>query len=187
MPNKMTVINLFGGPGSGKSTSSAALFADLKNHGINTELVGEEAKDQIYWGSPNQLENQFLLAAMQYARLKNLQRAGCRIAISDSPLIQNPMYCRDHHYYAELVALVNKVNDEFDNVYVYINRTKDYSPFGRVQSTVEEAQEIDRKIQTHYHFLFDITVTGDANGQKALCEWVREKLVQRPANVTMRK
>ena len=39
------VINLFGGPGCGKSTTMARLFADLKARGYNVEMVSEFAKD----------------------------------------------------------------------------------------------------------------------------------------------
>lgn len=166
----MRVINLFGGPGSGKSTSAAALFVHLKNRGIRAELVGEEAKDQIYWGSSNQLANQFLLAALQYARLKNLERAGCEIAVADSPLIQNPMYALESHYYSELFNLVQKINSEFHNINIFIRRTKPYDNFGRMQDTLDEAKEIDKKILASYPY--DVTVSGDTEGQAALCTWV---------------
>jgi len=33
------VVNLYGGPGTGKSTTAAATFAELKMAGINCELV----------------------------------------------------------------------------------------------------------------------------------------------------
>ena len=44
MNNSLTV-NLFGGPGTGKSTTSAAVFSLLKMHGVNAELITEFAKD----------------------------------------------------------------------------------------------------------------------------------------------
>lgn len=164
----MRVVNLFGGPGSGKSTMAAALFVHFKNRAIRCELVGEEAKDQIYWGSRNQLANQFLLAANQYARLKNLETAGCEIAVADSPLIMSPSYAMKHPYYHHLAALVQKVNEEFDNTYVFVKRTKPYSNFGRMQETVEEAKKIDVLLMDQ--FKADLTVTGDAEGQAALGE-----------------
>lgn len=40
------VVNLFGGPGSGKSTGAAYVFARLKMLGYNAELVTEFAKDK---------------------------------------------------------------------------------------------------------------------------------------------
>ena len=46
--NNTLVINLFGGPGCGKSTTMARIFADLKIQGYNAEMVSEFAKDLVY-------------------------------------------------------------------------------------------------------------------------------------------
>ncbi len=45
------VVNLLGGPGSGKSTTAADVFARLKWQDINCELVTEFAKDLV-WEPP---------------------------------------------------------------------------------------------------------------------------------------
>ena len=42
------VVNLFAGPGSGKSTTASGLFHLLKLDNKKTELVTEYAKDAIY-------------------------------------------------------------------------------------------------------------------------------------------
>ena len=42
------VINLFGNPGSGKSTVAAYLFSELKSRGLEVELVTETAKDLVW-------------------------------------------------------------------------------------------------------------------------------------------
>ena len=42
------VVNLFGAPGAGKSTGAAYIFAILKMHGIDAELVTEFAKDKLW-------------------------------------------------------------------------------------------------------------------------------------------
>jgi hypothetical protein len=172
----MRVVNLFGGPGSGKSTTAASLFVWLKNKGLRAELIGEEAKDQIYWGSRDQLSNQLFIAAMQYARIKNLERAGCEIAIADSPLTMSPLYAKNMHYFQELNTLITKVNLEFHNVNVFVTRTKKFDPFGRTQKDVEEAKVIDEIVRSA--FKFDITITGDIEGQKVLNEWVGKLVVQ---------
>ena len=41
-------VNLFGGPGIGKSTTAAGVFNLLKLHGIETELITEFAKDLVW-------------------------------------------------------------------------------------------------------------------------------------------
>ena len=45
---KLTVINFFGGPGCGKSTTAAELFAKMKKANYKVELVHEVAKDFIW-------------------------------------------------------------------------------------------------------------------------------------------
>ena len=43
----MIVVNLFAGPGSGKSTTCAGLFSKLKLAGIYCEMVLEYAKELV--------------------------------------------------------------------------------------------------------------------------------------------
>ena len=42
------VVNLFGGPGSGKSTFMANLFYHLKCRGVEVEMAPEFAKDLVW-------------------------------------------------------------------------------------------------------------------------------------------
>ena len=44
----MNIINIYGGPGVGKSTGAAMIFAKMKMLGINCELVTEYAKTLTY-------------------------------------------------------------------------------------------------------------------------------------------
>ena len=44
----MIVVNLFAGPGSGKSTTCAGVFAKLKLAGVNCEMALEYAKDKVW-------------------------------------------------------------------------------------------------------------------------------------------
>ena len=44
----MLVVNLFGAPGSGKSTGAAYIFSQLKIAGVNAELVTEFVKDKVW-------------------------------------------------------------------------------------------------------------------------------------------
>lgn len=46
------VINLYGGPGTGKSSTAGMLFAHLKLRGVNCEYVQEYAKDAAWEGRP---------------------------------------------------------------------------------------------------------------------------------------
>lgn len=172
----MNVLNLFGGPGCGKSTAAAAVFAYFKNRGMRCELTGEVAKTVIYEGRAHLLSsggNQLLILALQYERLKELERAGCEYAISDSPIVMQLAYASSFSYFPELVAIIEKLTLEFTNINVFIRRTKPYDPFARTQKTVEEAREKDaaiRQLTRTVGLAFDYEVHGDELGQRALGE-----------------
>jgi tRNA uridine 5-carbamoylmethylation protein Kti12 len=121
----MLIVNLFGGPGCGKSTTAAALFAHLKNNGVRAELVHEAAKRFIYKGATAQLKNQVYVLAKQWSHIEDLDRAGCEVAISDSPLICNLMYAESHGYYPELKALALKLDDIYPQKNVFIGQDKE--------------------------------------------------------------
>lgn len=45
---KTLVVNLFGGPGTGKSTLSANIFARLKMDGVDVEMAPEYVKEVVW-------------------------------------------------------------------------------------------------------------------------------------------
>ena len=65
----MKVINLYGGPGSGKSTTAAGLFSLMKIEGQRVELVTEFARDEINSGNAHRLQNQDWIFAHQHHRI----------------------------------------------------------------------------------------------------------------------
>lgn len=130
----MLLVNFSSGPGAGKSTTSAYVFAKLKMAGIKAELVGEEAKDLVYNQAVPMLDNQILLLGEQYQRTKRLQEAGAEVAICDSPFVLSVLYSKDKSYYAELTALVRKLESLYPNtVNIYVKRVKPYMKFGQRQ------------------------------------------------------
>ncbi len=161
----MKVVNLYGGPGSGKSTTASAVFANLKNSGYDVELVREFAKDLVYEQSDHVLENQLYVTAMQYKRLKDLSDYGVDIVITDSPIYLGVIYGKNTTYYNELKALISSIEDEFENIDVFVKRTKQYNPSGRLQ-TEEESDEISKLLLLTKPFRY--AIEGNADGQKAL-------------------
>lgn len=133
-------INLFGGPGTGKSTTAALVFGLLKMHKINAELVTEFAKDLVWEERINTLKNQLYITGKQCHRQERLN-GKVDIVITDSPLLISCVYTNDDNYKQ---TLLNKHN-EFNNLNIFINRSKTYQKIGRSQ-TKEEAIKIDKKI-----------------------------------------
>ena len=95
---KTVLINLFGGPGSGKSTTAALLFAKLKMLDVNAELVQEYAKELV-WNGVTDLE-QWDVYIEQKKRIYSLINK-VDIIISDSPLELSYYYGRNNHTFVE--------------------------------------------------------------------------------------
>jgi len=138
---KMIIINFFGGPGSGKSTTAAGVFSLLKLHGVNCEYVPEFAKDLTWEDRHKTLENQLYVFAKQQHRLWRLIDQ-VDIIITDAPLVQGLAYIR---YNKSLTQTIVDQFNQFDNLNFFLMRTKIYNPNGRAQ-TEEEAKDLDATI-----------------------------------------
>ena len=162
---KTIIVNLFGGPGSGKSTTAAGLFHKLKINGINCELVTEFAKHITWKEDFNTLKNQIYVFAKQHDRMFHLKDK-VDVIITDSPIIMGLSYCNWDLMSRSFEQLVV---DEFNrtdavNINYFINRVKEYNPSGRSQ-TEEEAKEKDMEIITllNKYDVFFQTIDGDEN------------------------
>lgn len=133
------VINLFGGPGTGKSSTAASVFSLLKAENINCEMALEFAKDKVWEGSSHILDNQLYVFGKQYHRIKRLE-GKVDVIITDSPILLSLVYG-----FKEGVSFHNLVREkhyEFDSVNYFLKREKPYNPAGRVQ-TEENAKKLD--------------------------------------------
>ena len=161
----MVVINLFGGPGSGKSTTAAGLFFNMKidERIKSVELVTEFAKDMVYAGRTAELrDNQLYITSKQYSRMQRLV-GKVDYVITDSPLIQSIMYTPED-YFNSFKQLVIEVYSSFTNLNVFINRVKKYEQYGR-DRTEEESNIISNNIMTllDVNGINYITVDGDSD------------------------
>ncbi len=151
----MKVINLFGGPGSGKSVTAAMLFAHLKIAGHNAELVHEYAKWLLYADRlEKMMEQQEYIYAKQHAMLHNLEDKVDWV-ISDSPIILSAVYPEVNHILyetkpwpalKEFQALVRKQFDYYSNVNIWLHRPETFQDEGRLQDE-EQSIMIDEMIR----------------------------------------
>lgn len=142
----LNVINLFGGPGSGKSTTAAGLFHLMKLNEMNVELVTEYAKDLTWEERYDTLANdQLYVFAKQQKRLQVLKNK-VQYVVTDSPLILSLIYRQWNYLPCNFEPLVFEVWDEYENKNYFIKRTKKYNPIGRSQ-TEDEAKEVDNQVK----------------------------------------
>ena len=145
--NKTIVLNLFGGPGSGKSTGAAYVFALLKMAGVNAELVTEAAKDMTWEESFKNLTDQVFVFGKQAHRLFRCADK-VQVIVTDSPIFLSTIYNKDNKIDNSLYNLVIDVMERYDNINILLNRVKPYNPIGRSQTAEESDGIIDIKKDT---------------------------------------
>ena len=136
------VVNFFAGPGAGKSTLCAALFARLKFLGIDCEMSLEYAKDVVWEESLKKLDNQIYIFGKQLHRLQRLNHK-VKVIITDAPLLHSAIYCKAGH--ETFIKLIVEEYSKFTNLNYFINRRTTFDQNGRVHD-LEESKAIDDKI-----------------------------------------
>jgi nicotinamide riboside kinase len=148
---KTKVINLFGGPGTGKSTTAASIFAELKLQGVNCEYVQEYAKDKAWefgtnhLGTPKVFQAQEYIFGKQHFRLRRCA-ADVDVIITDCPLFLGLVYMAPDFEIPSLRPAIREAYDLYDNLNIFLGRTKQYNPKGRFQ-TEEKAKELDVEVR----------------------------------------
>ena len=177
------VINLFGAPGAGKSTGAAYLFSELKQRGVNAELVTEFAKDKTWEGNTLALSCQEYIFGKQSYRL-----ARCRddvdVIITDSPLPLAIVYNISPVLGSAFDEVVLNVFDSYDNLNFYITRSKPYNPKGRKQ-TETESDSLGNTIEmmlNNFNIPYQ-NIEGDKDGYEYILDRAFVKLASKGVNI----
>ncbi len=151
------IINIFGGPGIGKSTVIAGIFHQMKIRHINVEVANEFAKDLV-WNNQSDIltEDQIYVFAHQHRRIYRLLNKVDYI-IADCPLLMCIPYIAKG-FYTNLEPLIVEVWNNFDNQSFVLNRPSDlnYECGGRYQDEEgsikkhEEIVDVLIKYDVHY-------------------------------------
>lgn len=165
---KKTIVCLYGGPGSGKSTTAAGLFYQAKLAGVNAELVREYAKELVWEYGEVIPEHQEQLAYEQ-ANREEVLHSQVDLIITDSPL-RLGLYYEDNYtprpepVFAEVMVGVERRAAEHGYTYLHVmlTRFKSYEPKGRLHNR-DEAIAIDHVIRDKYLPEDHVEVRGDHN------------------------
>lgn len=143
--HKPIVVNLFGPPGCGKSTGAAYIFAMLKMHGVNCELVTEFAKDKTWEHNTTALSDQAYVFGKQCYRMSRCAEQ-VDVIVTDSPLLLNVIYNHNPVLGDSFNTTVLNVFNSYNNLNYMLHRVKQYNPIGRNQ-TEEESDKIGIEIE----------------------------------------
>ena len=136
------IVNLFGGPGSGKSTAAFYITAMLKMNGIDCEYTPEFAKDKVWEGNLDVFNCQFFVTGRQAWQIRRLFNK-VEVIITDSPIALGAPYADSEELAACCIKEFNKYKEV--NYNIVLNRTTDFISNGRRHSK-EESSELDNKI-----------------------------------------
>lgn len=148
------IICLYGGPGSGKSTTCAGLFYYLKLKGFNVEMNREYVKEWVWEGRDVQTGDQPYFFSKMARKERIYMQNEVDFIITDSPLVLTHFYGlkydpMEQQHNTSLMMLKN--HHEICKSFGYkvdhfvLERRKEYNPKGRYQ-TKEQAIEIDSEI-----------------------------------------
>ncbi len=125
-----TIINFFGAPGCGKSTTAARIFSEMKQVHTKCEIITEYAKDLVWEERFNVFNDQIYILGKQNRRLLRLLDK-VDYVITDSPILLGICYMVDVPYAAPLERLIVEVFNSYNNINIFLNRTHPYQAYGR--------------------------------------------------------
>lgn len=147
-PKRTVVINLFAGPGAGKSKLAARLFSELgfAAHMFgDVEHVPEFAKRLVWEKRFDDLANQPFVTKNQLA-LQMPMIGEVDFVVTDSPIELGLVYAKDE-YYGEVRDLIMDARVQYDTVNIFLERGSiPYRQNGRVESP-EKAKEKDDEVK----------------------------------------
>lgn len=147
----MKVINFFGGPGSGKSTTAAYVFSQLKIQGYSCQYINQYAKDCVYQKRFQLLKHdQLYILAKQNHKLKMLEIGGqIDFAIVDSPLLLSNIYGEYNQSIPKsFYQLALDYFHCYNNLNFFIQRNQKFESNNRIHN-YEQSLKIDNQIKQY--------------------------------------
>lgn len=163
---KTLLVNLFAGPGAGKSTLCAGLFANLKMRGVSCEMAREYTKDFAWRGVPVPPQESVWDAQRN---IQDRYMGKVDVVVTDSPTALSAVYANNlaatDYFRWQVIGHHVATRPRLD---VLVTRVKPYVAAGRYQ-TEDEARDLDARVADVIGD-FDLVVTGDGYGLETLTE-----------------
>ena len=147
-PVKNTIIvNLFAGPGAGKTTCAWEIASELKKRNIQAEYVPEYAKELV-WDEKRELldgslKNQRKLFQEQNHRLARLI-GKVDVVVTDAPILLNQVYLKEPN--PDFQKEIMDTFRSYHNFNLFVKRGDYYEQSGRLH-TLEESRQKDEEVK----------------------------------------
>lgn len=137
-------INLFGGPCSGKSTTAAHVYSQLKRRGLNVDICRECAMMWVYEGRPITYFDGLTIFSTQLRNEDVILRGGVKYVINDSPIQLPVCYAKYNRqsYWEHLVGVAREFETHYPSINLFLRRGKAFLQDGRIHNE-QESKEID--------------------------------------------
>ncbi len=142
-------INLFGGPGIGKSTLAARIFTHLKQAGKSIELVQEFVKQYVYDDRQLNGWDYGYTFAQQFEAERRPLQGGIWQIVTDSPLLLQCVYARmaGCPVTDSLISICQEFDREYPTTNLFLKRQTRFVTDGRWQQNEQEAVAIDTAVE----------------------------------------
>jgi len=148
------IINLFGGPGVGKSTIASGIFYNLKKRHVECDCPYEFPKQVAWEDNQSQITDQLYILANQH---RGIVRSYGKVdyIILDSPILLSLAYKDGYdspypssHYSCSFDIMVLELFSKYDNLNIFLERDENsFQQTGRLQNH-EESLFFDEKIKS---------------------------------------
>jgi len=172
-------IDIYAGPGSGKSTTARTLNGLFNAMNINSFNPIEIPKLHIWENSFNELNDQLKMFINQKYN-QNLSLNNFNISIIDSPLLMQLVYLKEFPVInnKEIVMLVEKeIQKTLKNSYsIFLNRKHKFSNNGRIHNK-EKSEKLNNEIKElllHYKINFKEYDTHPFIGFEVFLDFIKE-------------
>ena len=143
-------LNILSGPGCGKSSFAAKLYAFFKSQNYNVELCREYVKKWVYAErAPVTFDQIYILGKQLHEEFLPLKN-GVEVIISDSPIFLSYYYSMEMGNSEILSESIYNIISEFDKQYpcidIVLKRSFPYVEDGRFHSE-EQSVQIDNSLK----------------------------------------
>lgn len=141
------IVNMFAGPGAGKSTTALGVTSILKHNGIDAEYVDEEAKRDAWEGTLDLTgAHQLTFTAAQVRAIDRL-RGKVDFIVTDCPLLLQIPYLRQYmpEIGEAMATALNILHHRDMSINMFINRNKPFNQKGRNMDLLQ-SQKKDHEI-----------------------------------------